>query len=258
MKLLILISSISLGFSQINIALVEAFYEKYVDDFGRVRYNQITVNDKKSLKTIMSQIQKFNPAVAPKIYKTRNDKLATWINIYNILVINEVVESYPLRSIQEIPNVWKKKHDLGKLKISLDEIEHEKLTKAFNEPRIHFALICAAYSCPKLQRFCYKGDKLEEQFQLITKEFFENRLNFYIDKETKEMYVSRLFEWYVHDFAFRPRDKNITDFLPSDKIVLKYIADNASQDVLKYITENRKSIKVKYMVWHWKLNESFN
>lgn len=246
---------ITVNSQAIDIKLVESLYENYIDDFGRVHYREMKKNDSKSLAKLMKQVRLYNPMNRPDLYKTKNDRLAAWLNIYNLIVINEVVQHYPIHSIQEVENVWKKKRNLGTVKLSLDEIEHEIIRKKFNEPKTHFALICAASSCPKLQKICYKGFKLEEQLDEITIDFFRNDITFRLDKKDKSMLVSKLFEWYLSDFNYRPLDKDIS-LLPADKIIIKYVAEHAPRDIATFVREHQKELKVDYMLWHWDLNES--
>lgn len=230
---------------------------EYVDINGRVMYKRWLENDKPAIDKIVRQIAQTAPNNRPDRYPTANHKLAAWINIYNILVIHAVLDHYPINSINDIPNVWKKKFIVGGKPLSLDEIEHSIIRPTFNQPLSHFALICAAWSCSKLHTAAFSGEKLDEELLQMSDEFFYRDLNFRLDKDQKRMFVSKLFEWYLADFIYRPTDKNVTDFLPRDAIIKKFIADHAPAHIANYVKQHKDEITVEIMIWNWKLNESF-
>ena len=137
----------------------------------------------------------------PKNSWSKNDKLAYWINAYNAITIDLILQNFPVKSIKEIENRWGKK--LYNNKYSLGDIEH-KILRKMNEPRIHFAINCASKSCPKLLNESYTGRKLEEQLKEVTKAFLcnpkKNNLKNY------EIYLSRIFLWFSKDFGTK-KDK---------------------------------------------------
>lgn len=237
----------------------ELILKSNIDNFGRVKYSLIASKYKTELNSEVILAGKNNPIDKPKNYTNRNDRFSYWINMYNFIVLNEVAQNYPVVSIQEIENVWDKKHTLGKQILSLNEIEHTILRKEFvDEPRFHFALICASYSCPKLQNYVYKGSKLIEQFTSISKEFYNNQLTFNLDKKRNELYVSKLFDWYNPDFNVSGLKK--ADYSSDDEfkkaIVLDYLIKRAPSEISQHILANYNAITFSFMEWHWKLNES--
>lgn len=102
---------------------------------------------------------------------SRDEQLAYWINLYNVNVVGIVVDRYPIRSIRDLStdpivrlNVFKKDLvPLGGSMTSLDHIEHGIIRKEFRDPRIHFAVNCAAVSCPPLREEAYRGARVHEQ-----------------------------------------------------------------------------------------------
>jgi len=132
-----------------------------------------------------------------------NEKLAFYINAYNILAIKMVLDHWPLKSIKDagslFSSVWKK--DVGKIShktVTLNEVEHEILRK-MGEPRIHMAIVCASVSCPDLRNEPYTADKLSEQLDDQTRKFLNNvGKGLRIKGNVAE--VSKIFGWFEEDF----------------------------------------------------------
>lgn len=167
-----------------------------VDSQGNVNYEGIKKQSDR-LEGYLAKVSN-NP---PKDSWSRNEKLAYWINIYNAYTVKLISDNYPLSSITDLEGgkPWDKKWIRIKGKTySLNNIEHDIIRPRFNEPRIHFAVNCAAKSCPPLLNEAWSADKLEEQLETATKRFINNsKLNSF-DKGKAE--VSKIFEWYGADF----------------------------------------------------------
>ena len=116
--------------------------KKYVSVDGSVNYKNWK-KEQNELKKYIKTLEENNP----KNSWSKNDKLAYWINAYNAITIDLILQNFPVKSIKEIENRWGKK--LYNNKYSLGDIEH-KILRKMNEPRIHFAINCASKSCPKL------------------------------------------------------------------------------------------------------------
>jgi len=139
------------------------------------------------------------------------ERLALWINAYNaytIELINRHEERSSIRNINKTlgfirgKGPWKERMaEVGGETWTLDEIEHEIIRPEFGEPRIHFALVCAAVGCPPLRNEAYTGEALEGQLEEQTRLFLtespdKNR----VDPERGRVYLSPIFEWYREDF----------------------------------------------------------
>jgi len=211
-------------------------------------------NEISNLSHVVNRMCLNSPKYKPEYFKSNKKKLAFWINLYNAIVLNEVVTHYPVKSIQNIRNIWKKKHHLAGLKLSLDEIEHDFIRK-FNDPRTHFAIICGAYSCPKLQRFVFTGELLDNQLESVEKEFYNNPINFQINVDKAQIKVSELFFWYAEDFSIDTKfSKKMTETEQKTSI-LKYLKTKTPDHIRNQIIliNNLEIIK---MPWHWQLNEA--
>ncbi len=132
-----------------------------------------------------------------------DEELAFWLNAYNACVIAGVIEHYPdIESVEDIPGFFDEKRWLvaGK-KRSLDEIENEIIRPTFNDPRIHFVLVCAAQSCPPLQPYAMLGSQLQRDLERITRRVVNDDRYVRIDPETKKLRLTRIMSWYKQDFV---------------------------------------------------------
>lgn len=157
----------------------------------------------------LQQDARFNEIVSmlahysPSELNGKQEKLAFYINAYNILAMKMVLDHWPLESIRDAGSffnpVWKKEVGvIGGKTVSLHEIEHLILRK-MGEPRIHMAIVCASVSCPDLRAQPYNATDLEQQLESQTRDFLRNPgkgLRF----EGNEIVVSKIFDWFEDDF----------------------------------------------------------
>jgi len=118
-----------------------------------------------------------------------------------------------------------------------DDIEHNILRPRFKDPRVHFAINCAAKSCPPLRSEPYREDELDQQLDEMTRAFVNDLKSNRLEDHT--LYVSSIFKWFTEDF-----NKDIVGFF------LKY----AKGDLKEQLEANREKIKVKYLDYDWSLN----
>ena len=213
--------------------------QKHVDDSGWVNYKGL-INDRNKLEEYL-QLLSNNP---PGEQWSRNEQIAYWINAYNAFTLKLIIDHYPLNSIKDIgssiqiPFVntpWQKKFfSIGGNKMDLDEIEHNILRKRFNEPRIHFALVCASRSCAKLRREAYTGSKLDEQLNEQTRAFMANKNKNKITADNAA--ISSYFKWFKKDFT--KNNGTVREYI--NKYAPVKINENAS---------------ITYLEYDWSLNE---
>ncbi|NRD19282.1 DUF547 domain-containing protein [Winogradskyella eckloniae] len=164
---------------------------------------------------------------------TKDEKLAYWINAYNALTVDLILRHYPVKSIKDIKDPWDQRlWQFGDKWQNLNDIEH-KILREMNEPRIHFAIVCASISCPKLQNEAFTASDLETQLTNATKEF----LNDSTKNELTENHIklSKIFKWFKKDFE---HDGDLIEFL------------NQNAD-LKISSSAKKSFKD----YNWNLND---
>ncbi|UCD32772.1 MAG: DUF547 domain-containing protein [Desulfobacterales bacterium] len=210
--------------------------EKYVTS-GQVDYQGFKTDE-----TILDQYLKVLEKVDLKEL-SRNERFAFYINAYNAWTIKLILSGYPgVKSIKDLGTIlkspWKKKIcRIDGAVITLDDIEHNIIRPLFKDPRVHFAINCAALSCPPLISKPYVASTLDQQLDDSTMAFINNRKSNYLTENT--LYVSRIFKWFSEDF-----NNNIIGFF------LKY----AKGEFKKELESKRKEIKVKYLHYDWSLN----
>ncbi len=176
---------------------------KYVSNQGKVNYKGF----KTDRKTLLNYITSLSENM-PNDSWTKEDKLAYWINAYNAMTIDLILRHYPTESIKNIKDPWDQRYwKLGGEWYNLNEIEHDILRK-MEEPRIHFGIVCASFSCPKLQNRAFTADNLNNQLTLATKEFLSDSNRNEISENSIKL--SKIFQWFAKDFK---QNGNLIDFL---------------------------------------------
>lgn len=135
---------------------------------------------------------------------SRPEQLAYWINLYNVSVVGVVVDNYPVESIRDVStdpivrlNVFKKPYVRVKGgTMSLDDIEHRKIREPFKDPRIHFAINCAAESCPPIRPEPYVGVRIDRQLDDQTRRFLDGSVRL----EGNVLHVTKIMDWFEDDF----------------------------------------------------------
>lgn len=164
---------------------------------GRVNYAAIKKTD-----AVAATIDWLATAKEPA---DRFGQIAFWVNAYNALTVDMVADSFPVASIKALDQgrVWKtRRFTVAGRQLSLDQIEHEILTP-LGEPRIHFVLNCAALSCPPLYARAYKAETLNADLDEASRGWM-TKGGVHIDRESKKMTLSRIFDWYALDFVDTP------------------------------------------------------
>ncbi len=169
---------------------------------GRVNYAGLKA-DRVSLDGYLSEVA----AVSLREFQSwnANQQLAFLINLYNAETLQLIVDHYPVDSIKDIGGLLTKPWDLkcvslfGKT-VTLNTIEHNMIRKNYSEPRIHFALVCAARGCPPLRNEAYVADKLDAQLDDQAQTFLDTPEKNRIDPDHKALYLSPIFKWYGDDF----------------------------------------------------------
>jgi hypothetical protein len=186
---------------------------------------------------------------------SRPQRLAFLINAYNAFTVEKVLTRYPdLKSIRDFGSVfgnpWKDRFFtlLGKAQ-HLDGIEHETIRApgAFDEPRIHFAVNCAAIGCPALREEAYVAARLEAQLEAQTVRFLSDRSRNRVSGDVLE--VSRIFDWYGEDFATGHRGwTSLGAFFAANAQWL-----NDREEVRQLVRDNR--MKIRFREYDWALND---
>jgi hypothetical protein len=175
----------------------DALLTQYVDVNGDVNYVGFK-NDEEILSNYLDLLSQNSP----QDNWSDNKKMAYWINVYNAFTIYSIISEYPVSSIMDIESgaIWTTRNiNIGGTNYTLDQIENDKLLRAFNEPRVHFAVNCAAASCPPLLNKAWTEDNIQQYYASQTKAFINNPIYNSITNNSIE--VSRIFDWYASDFG---------------------------------------------------------
>lgn len=177
-------------------AQTTAFLQKFVNKDGKVNYAAIQRNPE-LLDALMSDIADFEVKKAEPA-----DQYAFYLNAYNVLVIGEIVRNYPLTSVQSMPGFFNRtRMRTGGEQLTLDQIETDKLRKIYDDPRLHFALVCGTTSCPRLNRAAYVGKDLFVQLNNQAKFALLDPGYVKVDDATKVVRLPEIFQWYEGDFS---------------------------------------------------------
>lgn len=173
-----------------------ALLTKYVTSTGKVNYAGFKA-DKAKLQAYLNTLSKGISSSASK-----KEKMAFWINAYNAFTVKLIVDNYPTSSIKNLKGgkPWDVKFiKIGSSTYSLNNIEHDILRKKFFDARLHFVLVCAAKSCPKLLNKAYTASNLYAEMDKQARLFINNPAKNKITASSGQ--ISELFNWYKGDFT---------------------------------------------------------
>jgi len=236
----------------------------YVDDHGMVDYKGLKA-DRKALDEFASAVSRLDPKLCDGW--NEREQIAFWINAYNALTLQAIIDRYPIEasllkslvypknSIRQIPGVWDKLTFpvMGK-DITLDGIEHATLRAQFNEPRIHVALVCAAMGCPPLRNEPYVGSKLDAQLDDQATKFLKDPKKFRIDPDNSKVYLSSIFDWFGEDFIKTyGTNAEFQGFSEKERAVLNFIGRYARPAGRAYLLKG--GFAIEYLKYDWSLNE---
>ncbi|MBA4054317.1 MAG: DUF547 domain-containing protein, partial [Marivirga sp.] len=170
------------------------FFAKYVEN-GSVAYSKIKsqISDAGNLYKQLGEMS--------LVGCDDNAKKAFYINAYNIIVIYWVAKHYPLRSPLDNSGFFDKvKHAVAGEPLTLNALEIKKLLQPYKDARFHFALACAAKSCPPLASFSYTPEKVDQQLDERTILALNDKEWIKVYPNQKRVELSKIFEWYKVDF----------------------------------------------------------
>ena len=222
--------------------------KRHVDAQGEVDYAALSQDADSVLTPYLQMLAATDPSNLD-----REERLAFWINAYNAYTLKLVADHYPVESIRDIkpgagPSIPKVNSpfqlEVGAVADtvrSLDDIEHGIIRERFDEPRIHFVLVCAAVSCPRLRQEAYTGAALERQLEDQTMTFLRTDGKNDIPAGAGEIGLSRIFKWYGEDFG------DSTDDLQ------RYLASYFDGRVHEKLAN--AAYDVEYLDYDWSLND---
>ncbi|MBK9722890.1 MAG: DUF547 domain-containing protein [Saprospiraceae bacterium] len=231
-----LISFVQLLFAQSSLHKnFDVLLKKNVRANGDVDYKGF-IEDSTRLNEYLGMLS----SIAPKTHWNENEIKAYWMNAYNAFTIQLVIRNYPIKSIKEIGgkipfinSTWDIKFiSIGNEILDLNNIEHGKLRKKYEDPRIHMALVCASVSCPVLRNEAYDPKKLDTQLDDQSKRFLADPIRNNVNSKIAQL--SMIFKWYKSDFN---------------------VVGGVREFVKKYgPSEISKKTKISYIDYNWALN----
>lgn len=188
--------------------------QTYVNEEGLVDYKGLAEN-RSSLEPFISQIAAASPKNRPELYPTRDHELAYYVNAYNALVFDQVLDRGA-----DIDSVWGftgtgvtffaiQKVKVGGRNISLKSLEDDIIRAEYEDPRIHAALNCASISCPRLPQVPFWPETLQEQLDGAMEEFVADERN--VEVKGDKVILSKIFDWFSGDFLAYEEAQGVTE-----------------------------------------------
>ena len=183
------------------------FLQRYLSraprGFNQLAYGAVTAGDRQALDGYIAAL-----AAQPISRFNRAEQEAYWINLYNALTVRVVLDYYPVTTIREInispgffaTGPWGKALvRVEGIDLSLDDIEHRILRPIWRDPRLHYALNCAAISCPDLQGAAFLAPDLERQLEQAARQYVNDPRGVAVIQG--KVIVSKVYDWFIEDFG---------------------------------------------------------
>lgn len=222
-------------------ALLERRARASADGVVRVDYAgwKRSIADREALKRYIDALTKIDP-----LNLTRQEQFAFWANLYNALTIQVVVDAFPVASIRNIrtsgllPGPWRKATtQVAGVNLSLNNIEHDILRKDWRDPRVHYVVNCASYSCPNLPLRALCGAGLDEALNTAARAYVNHSRG--VRFEGEDLIVSSIYRWYAGDFG------------GSDAKVIAHLSQYAGANLQKKLQAAHRIARAGY---DWSLN----
>lgn len=173
----------------------------------------------------------------------RDEAFAAWVNLYNALTVQHIIDRYPLDSIRDgylFSGPWKEVTIMADgREVSLDDIEHNILRAEWDEPRVHYAVNCASIGCPNLKATAWTAETLEEDLTEGARAYVNHPRGVSV-RERGGLSVSRIYKWFEEDFG------------GNEAGVIDHLLQYADSDLAEAIRANRD---IRGHIYDWSLND---
>lgn len=208
---------------------------------NRFHYAAVTVSDHAQLKKYISNLEKIDPLELNAL-----EQQAYWINFYNALTVNVVLDHYPVRSIRDIksgiftPGPWDRiLATVNNHPLTLNNIEHDILRAIWHDPRVHYVVNCASLGCPNIAKMPYTGFNLDKQLDEAARAFINHPRA--VSVRGGRITLSKIYTWYNEDFGDG-----------SERAILDHIARYADPKLKSQLVQ---ASDVDAYQYDWHLNE---
>ena len=186
----------------------------------------------------LGELNRIDPTKLP----TRRHQLAFWINAYNTFAVQGILDHYsPVTLWGRYRYFIGRDYRIGGTTINLYDLERRVLIEQFHEPLMHFAIVCASTSCPKLQPWAYQPDQLDRQLDDVARAFINDPTRNRFDRTRKVAFLSMIFKWFE------------SDFVDAAGSVLAYIARYVDDpELAKELVQ--PGYRIEYLEYDWSLN----
>ena len=236
----------------------------YVDDEGLVDYRGLK-EERARLDHYLERVG----AVPPPVFSSWNSdaRKAFLINAYNAFTLQAILDHYPIRdqglfslyprnSIRQITGVWNETtHRVAGRDLTLDQMEHDHLRPGYGDPRIHFALVCAARGCPPLRPAAFTAANIDSLLDAAGRRFLRQERKNRLDTERGVLYLNKIFDWYGEDFIEIHYREDAFPFLkPKESAVVSGLLPLMPEAWRAWINSAGR-FKVAYTKYDWTLND---
>jgi hypothetical protein len=225
----------------------DLFLKTYIiqsdDGINRVDYGKVSKEDHKALKDYITGLSNIT---VRKL--NRPEQQAYWINLYNALTVDVILDHYPVKSIRDIDispgwfadGPWGKKLlTIEGVEITIDDIEHRILRPIWKDPRIHYAVNCAAIDCPNLQIEAFTAENTEGLLNKGAMEYVNHKRGVTI--KNQKLKASSIYKWFISDFG------------GNDTGVIEHLKEYAHPELR---TELEKIKRISGHDYDWALNDA--
>lgn len=182
--------------------LLDAYLDdKHPSGINRFNYGAVVTKDRKVMNNYLQQMQQLDPRDF-----SRAEQKAYWINLYNALTVELILENYPVKSITKLGKSlfgfgpWDDKLlSIQGQELSLNNIEHGILRPYFADNRIHYAVNCASISCPNLSATAYTATNSNQLLEQAAQQYINHSRGVAFEKD--QLKVSSIYHWYKDDFG---------------------------------------------------------
>lgn len=190
-------------------AFLDRLLEVSPDGINRLAYGKVSAEDRATLDAYVNGL-----IALPISTYNRSEQMAYWVNLYNVLTVQVVLDHYPVDSIRDIdisPGLFssgpwgKKLVTIEGERVALDDIEHQILRPIWQDPRIHYAVNCASLGCPNLHPEPFDATALEQQLDQAAASYINHARGASV--EGGQLIVSSIYSWFSEDFG--SSDKNV-------------------------------------------------